>query len=89
MKPSEIRPGARCQHYAGNIYEIVGRGEHSENSEQLVIYRRFPKPETGEPMMWARPLAMFCDVVKVKDGETEVQVERFRLFASPPEYVKR
>jgi hypothetical protein len=47
------------RHYKGKHYEVIGVAKHSETSEELVIYR----PLYGERGLWARPLAMFIEVL--------------------------
>ena len=69
------QPGEKYRHYkTGNEYEIIGIGHHSETLEQLVLYRGlYISPEFGANPLWARPLAMFLDMV-LWEGST---VRRF------------
>jgi hypothetical protein len=66
-----VSPG-RYRHYKGNDYTVLGVAKHSENEEELVIYRQ----EYGDHALWARPLAMFQELVRVGGQE----VPRFRLL---------
>ncbi|HEY4095854.1 MAG TPA: DUF1653 domain-containing protein [Baekduia sp.] len=58
-----IAPG-RYRHYKGKDYEVLFEAHHSETEEVLVIYRAL----YGERGMWARPKAMFTEMVVI-DGE--------------------
>lgn len=49
----------RYRHFKGGEYEVLGVARHSENDEQLVVYR----PLYGEGGLWVRPLAMFLEQV--------------------------
>lgn len=51
------------RHYKGADYEVLGVVRHSENEEELALYR----PLYGERALWVRPLAMFTESVEV-DG---------------------
>ncbi len=52
------------QHYrTRNFYRIIGVAKHSETEEDLVIYEcLYDNPKSK---MWARPLKMFLEDVKV------------------------
>jgi hypothetical protein len=63
-------PPGRYRHYKGGEYEVLGVARHSETDEEMVVYR----PLYGERRLWARPKAMFCEMVTV-EGQ---QVPRFR-----------
>ena len=54
----------RYQHYKGAFYQVIDVAVHSETEESLVIYRAL----YGEKGLWARPLSMFIESVKI-DGE--------------------
>ena len=49
------------RHYKGNDYEVIGVAHHSENEEQLVVYRAL----YGEFGLWVRPLDMFTQSIEV------------------------
>ena len=68
-------PPGRYRHYKGHDYEVLGVARHSENDEELVVYR----PLYGDGGLWVRPKAMFCETVVV-DGQ---RVARFRLLDEP------
>ena len=63
-----ITPG-RYRHYKGNYYDVIGVARHSEDGNDLVVYR----PRYGDRGLWVRPLAMFEEKV-TEDGES---VQRF------------
>lgn len=68
-------PG-KYRHYKGGSYEVIGTARHSENDEQLVVYRcRYDNNS-----LWVRPLAMFMEAVSV-DGQN---VPRFTRCAEAP-----
>ena len=66
-----IKPG-RYRHYKGNEYEVIGFAKHSENLEELVIYRAL----YGDGQIWVRPKHMWEDDICI-DG---VVVKRFTFI---------
>ncbi|MFH1602190.1 MAG: DUF1653 domain-containing protein [Candidatus Shapirobacteria bacterium] len=66
-----LLPG-KYQHFKGKTYEVIGVAEHSETSEELVIYRAL----YGESDLWARPLKMFLEEAET-DGK---EVPRFSFI---------
>ncbi len=58
---TEIVIGAHYRHYKGGEYEIIVTARHSENNEDLVVYRN-----VNDGTVWARPKAIFCG--KAGDG---------------------
>ena len=48
-------PKGRYRHYKGGEYEVITLARHSENNEELVVYKSL---ENGT--VWARPKAIFC-----------------------------
>ncbi|MCH8536904.1 MAG: DUF1653 domain-containing protein [Alkalimonas sp.] len=68
-----IEPGY-YQHYKGPYYQVLDVARHSETEEWLVIYR----PMYGEQALWARPVAMFNELVDLQ-GQ---QVPRFRFLGN-------
>jgi hypothetical protein len=60
----EIKPGI-YQHYKGNLYEVIGIGNHSETLEKFVVYRAlYDSPEFGPNAIWVRPYKMFLEEVE-------------------------
>jgi hypothetical protein len=55
----------RYQHYKGPEYEVMGVAKHTENGEEVVVYRAL----YGEFGLWVRPRSMFEEQVIV-DGES-------------------
>ncbi len=72
-----LTPG-RYRHFKGNDYEVIGVAIHSETREPLVIYR----PLYGNGGLFARPLAMFTEIVE-RDGKRQ---ERFRYVGPMSEH---
>lgn len=71
-----IKPG-KYEHYKGNLYEVIGIARHSENLEELVVYRAlYNSPEFGKNAIWVRPKAMFLENVNF-NGKN---VPRFRYI---------
>ena len=60
------------EHYKGGRYEVIGVAQHSETNEELVIYRSL----AGDQQIWARPLAMFLEEVKIGGKK----MPRFKLI---------
>ena len=63
----EIVPG-KYKHYKGSIYTVLCMATHSETGDSLVIYQK------EHECCWARPVGMFKETVKLKDG---TEVNRF------------
>lgn len=73
--------GAKYRHYKNkdHLYEIVGIAIHSENQEELVIYKAlYESEEFGKNALWARPKEMFLENVVVNG----VEVPRFEKIIS-------
>jgi hypothetical protein len=64
-------PG-RYRHFKGGEYEVLGVARHSEDLEDMVVYR----PLYNDTGLWVRPLTMFMESVE-HDGRT---VPRFLLM---------
>ncbi len=70
--------GKRCQlstgvyrHYKGNLYRVLHVAQHTETSEQLVVYQAL----YGDHGVWVRPLTMFQETVETQTGTQQ----RFEL----------
>ncbi len=59
------------------LYEIVGLANHTENEEELVIYRAL----YGKKSLWARPLNLFLSPVDKEKYPFINQKGRFELFS--------
>lgn len=63
----ELKKGL-YQHFKGQFYRVIEVAKHSETEEELVIYQAL----YGERGFWARPLAMFTELVLHK-GKTQAR----------------
>lgn len=61
MSEIELSPGL-YRHYKGGNYEVIGIAHHSENDEQLVVYRCLYDNNS----LWVRPLTMFAEKVLIE-----------------------
>jgi hypothetical protein len=52
----------RYRHYKSKEYTVIGVALHSENQEELVVYRQ----EYGNHGLWVRPKQMFLEKVGVE-----------------------
>ena len=63
------------------LFEIIGTSRHTENGEELIIYRPFYKTECTKGVDYAaRPLDMFMSEVDHKKYPDIKQKYRFELF---------
>ncbi len=53
----------KYRHYKGGEYEVIGVARHSENQEEMVVYRSLK-----DGQIWARPFENFMEEVDI-DGE--------------------
>ena len=60
----EIRIG-KYRHFKGNEYEVIGIAKHSENMEEMVVYRAL----YSDGGIWVRPANMWNETVE-RDGKT-------------------
>lgn len=56
---ASVRPG-RYKHFKGKEYEVIGIAKHSENLEEMVVYRAL----YGSGELWVRPAAMWNETVE-------------------------
>lgn len=63
------------RHYKGQDYQVLDIARHSENGEELVVYRCL----YGDYSLWVRPLVMFKETVEV-DGEDQPRFALQRKF---------
>ena len=54
-----VHRGQIYKHYKGNLYLVLEVATHTETGEELVIYANVK----NKAKIWARPLAMFEDVL--------------------------
>lgn len=66
---SQIKVGSMYRHYKGNKYEVIAIGKHSENLEDMVVYR-----DLTNEKVWIRPLNMFAETIIVDGNE----IDRFQ-----------
>ena len=69
---SSLKNG-KYRHYKGNLYEVIDIARHSENLEEMVIYKAL----YGDFGLWVRPLKMFLEDVEI-DGKIQ---KRFQLIS--------
>ena len=67
-KETELVIGAKYSHFRGGEYELMAVARHSENNEELVVYKSLT-----DGQVWARPKTMFTG----KAGD----VRRFTLIS--------
>lgn len=72
MQPTNLPTPGIYRHYKGNNYLLIGTAQHSEDEGFLVIYKTL----YGNQDLWARPLAMFTEKIKLDDK----WVPRFQLI---------
>lgn len=72
MNENKYPEPGRYRHYSGKEYRVIGVGKHSETLEDMVFYEALYENELSQ--LWARPLAMFIEEVKIEG----VQMPRFK-----------
>ncbi|MBE6728222.1 MAG: DUF1653 domain-containing protein [Ruminococcaceae bacterium] len=60
---ADIKLG-KYRHFKGNEYEVIGIAKHSENLEEMVVYRAL----YGDKGIWVRPVSMWEETVE-RDGK--------------------
>ncbi len=64
MVDKNIKLG-KYRHYKGKEYEVIGIAKHSENLEELVVYKAL----YDEGDIWVRPVKMFLEEVEVNKSK--------------------
>ncbi len=72
-----IEPGDRFLHFKGNMYEIIGIGEHTENGDDMVVYKAV---NTGK--IYVRPANMFFSPVDKEKYPSVKQKMRFEKLSN-------
>lgn len=60
----------KYKHYKGGIYEVIGVAKHSEDLEEMVVYRAL----YGNNDLWVRPKEMFLENVE-REGKVVPRFE--------------
>ena len=61
---NRLKPGL-YRHFKGGLYKVMEVATHSEDEQLLVIYQAL----YGEKGYWARPLAMFTELVEYQGSQ--------------------
>jgi len=82
----DILIGGYYNHYKNKLYQVLDIAKHSENLENLVIYKALYKNDLART--WARPEKMFLEKISVgessSDNKSKIESkDRFELL--PPE----
>ena len=67
-----IKVGEKYQHFKGNIIEIIALAKHTENLEELVVYKH------GENI-WARPISMFLNNEDISNRPDNITGQKYRF----------
>ena len=70
----ELKIWAMYQHFKGKQYKVLAIAEHTETSENLVIYQAL----YGEGKIYARPYQMFLEEVDHEKYPESTQKRRFQ-----------
>lgn len=60
------------EHYKGQRYRVLGIAQHTETSDEFVIYQAL----YGDQLLWARPISLFYEKV-LQDSQ---EVSRFKFL---------
>lgn len=72
MQKEEVTVNSRWQHFKGDVMEVVNIAKHSENLEEMVIYKH-----KGE--VWARPISSFLSDEDVSQRSDNVTGQKYRF----------
>lgn len=65
------------KHYKGKEYQVLGTARHSENLEELIIYKALYYSEKfGNNALWVRPKKNFIETI-IHQGQ---KVPRFKFI---------
>lgn len=70
----DLEIGAKYRHYKNkdHLYEIVGVARHSENLEEMVVYKAlYENKDFGKDCLWVRPKGMFLENVNFEGKEVK------------------
>lgn len=66
---SEVKLG-KYRHYKGKEYEVIGEAVHTENREELVLYKMlYETDDFPYGSLWVRPKEMFLETVNIDNKE--------------------
>ncbi len=66
---SDFKIGIYRHNKTGNLYKVIGLGQHSETDDELVIYEPLEQySELNKPgKHWLRPKKMFLEIVNINN----------------------
>jgi len=67
-----IKVGEKYRHFKGNIIEIIAFAKHTENLEELVVYKH-------NENIWARPVSMFLSDEDMSNRPDNVTGQKYRF----------
>lgn len=63
------------RHFKWNLYEVVWVARHSENLEEIVVYKAlYDHKDYWKNSLWVRPKSMFLEII-VRDWKTMPRFE--------------
>ncbi len=75
----KIKPGI-YRHYKGHNYRVIGVAKHSENLEDLVVYKALYDNELSK--FWVRPLDNFLAEIEINGKK----ISRFSFLRNLDNY---